>query len=120
MKNKKFTKNDLKVGYVLEQRNGVMVMVMDTRNVGRAYVEEDGSMWIEESKYGDDLVYKSPYVGSLPELDIVAVYGFCDNPRYSREASTRGRELLWDREEAKKMTVEEIEKELGYKIEIVS
>ena len=120
MENKKFTKDDLKVGYVMKQRNNVLVMVMAFGGGSLAFVEENGR-WLSDDSYKTDLTYIPKLATVLNELDIVEVYGLCKYPDRTLKVSTGCRDLLGKREDpAKKMTVEEIEKELGYKIEIVS
>lgn len=66
--------NDIKVGYVVELRDGILSMCM---------------------KYRKDTNYSA---------DIITVF----------------RDLLYKREEPKKMTIKQIEKQLGYKIALVS
>lgn len=59
----------------------------------------------------------------FPPGSIVAVveeiYGRSNN-KYLMHNTPHGRQLLWKRPETKKMTVSEIEKIFGYKIEVVS
>lgn len=50
---------------------------------------------------------------------VEAIYGRSNN-KYLMHNTTHGRQLLWKRPETKKMTVSEIEKILGYKIEVVA
>lgn len=101
--NKNFTKADLKVGYVVKHRNGEMRMVLPYRR-GLVFTDIDGH-WLDPDT---DL------------NDVMEVYGLSAFGSTACRISTFGRELLWKREEAKKMTVAEIEKELGYKVEVVA
>lgn len=57
----------------------------------------------------------------LKTVDAVVeeIYGRCNN-KYLMHNTPYGRQLLWKRPATKKMTVSEIEKILGYKIEVVS
>lgn len=125
MENKKFTKDDLKVGYAVRVRSGDLYMFMPTGYSERTLVGERGFLGVDKY-YNTDLshVLTSPSTGlaepSWTEFDIMEIYGLCDWPAESLRLDTAHRKLLWKREEARKMTVEEIEKELGYKIEIVS
>lgn len=52
------------------------------------------------------------------ELRIKAIYGVTCN-KYLLDGSIEHRDLLWERKEAKKMTVKEICDALGYDVEIV-
>lgn len=102
-----FTKSDLKNGMVVEYRNGKRRVVVEDK-----VIDEYGHMLIsdfndafEHCCLGDgcaiDKVYKS-------KAGYLSAYFDDENL-----------ELIWERNPAKKMTIAEIEKELGYKIEIV-
>lgn len=123
MENKKFTKDDIKAGYIVKMRDGSLNMVTVDGDDDLITVDENRD-WMRIRDYDNDLrdtgkgsIFKT---GPNPKYDIVEVYGGCYSRGESLKISTEDRDLLWKREEAKKMTVEEIEKELGYKIEIVS
>lgn len=115
MKNKQFTKADLKVGYVVETATGEMFMVMPNSSCDLGLVDKTGSC-IYIGGYTNSLVDPTPDFGS--DQTIVAVYGYSRYHMHSLEISTRGRELLWKRPEPKKMTVAEISEALGYPVEI--
>lgn len=117
MENKKFTKDDLKVGYVAEAANQSMFMVMSNDKNHLCLVNDEG-YFIPLDSLDDEMHDPNP-IGPY-DYSVLAVYGYAHRFSYSRDISTRNRSLLWKREEVKKMTVEEIEKELGYKIDIVS
>ena len=55
------------------------------------------------------------------DLDIVKVYDILNSSSgsLSNIFGTYNRELLWEREEVKELTVEEISKLLGYKVRVV-
>lgn len=99
-----FCLSDLKNGMIIEKRNGDRRLVVDdyfigwTGNVGRttksAYTES------LESIYDKD-------------LDIVKVYSI------SMNNITEVCDLIWERRTKKKMTKKEIEKILGYEIDIL-
>lgn len=117
MKKQKFTKHDLKVGYIVRDSHD-LYMVMVTSSDEQIMVDKNGG-WMPLDKYDTNLNHNSD-IGSSA-YSITEVYGYSNSRTKSCDISTYGRTLLWKREDpAKKMTVEEIEKELGYKIEIVS
>lgn len=121
MKNKKFTKDDLKVGYVVKMRDGSLNMVMPNNNDELITVDASGG-WMYLKRYNDCLFNSCNdlLVSNTSNFDIMEVYGRAKPNNETLKLDISDRDLLWKREEAKKMTVEEIEKELGYKIEIVS
>lgn len=102
-----FTKSDLKDGMVVEYRDGGRALVL-----GDWLFDETSCLLIEnfndnfencyDGKNSVDKVYTSN-AHSLSE--------YFDNNMLK---------LIWKRNPVKKMTIAEIEKELGYKIEIVS
>lgn len=93
MSNKKFTKADLKVGYIVKHRNGLLAMVMPGRN---------GNMIVIDSKERytnfESLTSDMKVVGS-ERLDIMEVYGYSPYNFMSMRFDTDGRDLLWKREE---------------------
>lgn len=105
-------KSDLKVGMIVKTREDELFMVMPACNVN--LVLSNGRHWMSLDSYNDDCT------ASCVKYDIVKVYGLTQMPHKATIVSTDSRELLWEREEAKKMTVAEIEDILGYKIEVVS
>lgn len=112
-----FTKNNLNVGYIVVC-NGQPHMVMRDDTNRLAFVDSDGG-FLDAAGFDLNLCdAKGPHKG---KWTVTEVYGYADLWTYSCMVSTEHRPLLWKREDhAKKMTVEEIEKELGYKVEIVS
>lgn len=110
---KNFTKSDLKDGMVVEQRDGGMYLVLAGTTVGKGecnYI--DG--------YTDDLKWEG-YTGG----DIVKVYRITPESLGCIEDVfiKSNLELIWERTESKKMTVEEMREKLeeltGEEIEIV-
>lgn len=96
-------------GKVIVLRNGSRYFV---------YADKDGKFWAADyykfitlSTYNDDLTYS----GS-GEFDIIEVREL--KIGYLSEI-IRGSEIIWKGNELKKMTKKEIEKQLGYRIEIV-
>lgn len=108
VESKSFTKSDLKDGMVVEYRDGDRRIVLNNKFVWR-------SGYLDFEDFNDDFVsrggsYKivKVYISSATTLD-----DWCNDHFL---------ELIWERKEEpahKEMTVEEIEKELGYKIKVV-
>lgn len=110
---KEFTKADLRDGMVVEQRNGEMYLVlagMVVRRGGRNHI----------GGYDDDLKWEG-YTGR----DIVKVYRITPESLGCIEDVfiKSNLELIWERTESKKMTVEEMRKKLeeltGEEIEVM-
>lgn len=110
---KEFTKADLKDGMVVEQRDGGMYLVLAGTAVGKG---EHNSI----VGYTDDLKWAG-YKGG----DIVKVYRITPGSlRCIEDVFIKNNlELIWERKEPKKMTVEEMRQKLeeltGEEIEIV-
>ena len=115
--NKNFTKDDLKVGYVVRTRVGDLYMVMPVVD-GMSLVKKTGSAGMPLGVYNKDMQHDA--ILKDTSYDITEVYGHSVFSAFSLDISTEHRLLLWKREEAKKMTVSEIEKILGYKVEVVA
>ena len=110
--NKMFTKDDLKVGYLVEVRDGRFAHLVDTIDNGMCLNYENG--WDTLRVYNNDLTSR----GS-DRLDIIEVYGFTIKGYHAHKFEVRDRKLLWKREEVKEMTIEDIQKVLGHKIKVV-
>lgn len=121
--NKQFTKKDLKVGYVVKTRARGLYMVAVNANE-ELVMANTSQGWMPLHGYNDDLTDSgrtSLFVGTANEnYDIVEVYGYSRNNCTTVSVSTENRTLLWKREEPKEMTLEEIEKALGYPVKIVN
>jgi hypothetical protein len=107
-----FTKPNLKDGMVVETRDGYLYLVIGNRLHGKllyGFLND----WI------DDLTNPAS-----SDLDIVKVYTVADGATdISSLFNYRNLTLIWERKEEpkhKEMTVEEIEKELGYKIKVIA
>ena len=114
--NKEFTKADLRDGMVVEQRDGNMYLVLAGKTVRKGgYNRIDG--------YTDDLKRESRtgYTGG----DIVKVYRITPESLGCIEDVfiKSNLELIWERTESKKMTVEEMRQKLeeltGEEIEVM-
>ena len=122
------TLEDLKSGYIVKRRSGELRMVMRAGQFTKILVGAGGA-WCYLSDYDAGLKRKHGQCCTDEQLkhartkDIVEVYGLLEGVRNYGETlalSTENRKLLWKRQEARKMTVSEIAKALGYEIEIVA
>lgn len=106
---KKFTKSDLKSGMVVEYRDGGRRLVIDECLVGK-------DSHYELSAYNENL--KNEY----PRLTIMKVFKICRRAILGNILDDDNLELIWERKEPKKMTVEEMRQKLeeltGEEIEV--
>lgn len=114
--NKNFTKDDLKVGYVVRCRNNELHMYMKLADGSSVIIDEYGSA-LKMEHFDDDLRDKTPE--SVTDYTITEVYGYSESFMHACRISTYRRPLLWKREKPTRMTLSEIEMALGFKIEIV-
>lgn len=117
----KFTKADLKVGYVVELRNGSLCMVLPTTDV-TAYPSGlclSGKDWFALNALDAELKCVEPNTSKAADYDVMKVYGFADCTYSASKIGTTSRHFLWARKEPKKMTVKNICEALGYDVEIV-
>ena len=117
---KKFTINDIKSGYIVKLRNGVFMYTLRVNQDKFTKIITNGrDDWMYLSRYDYDLKCD----GDRRFLDIMEVYGLIEGTNnYARCGflDNNHRPLLWKRSEPVKMTVEEINKKLGYEVEIVA
>lgn len=110
--NKEFTKADLKDGMVVKHRNGDKKMV-----ISEALIGEDG--YSDRNCFREDLTYRY-----FKDLDIVGVYAIQEYNNFADMLSDYNLELIWERKEPKKMTVEEMKQKLeeltGEEIEVTA
>lgn len=105
-------KSDLKTGMVVELRDGTMCMVLLDTPCGDVFVNVNG--WSDMNSYDDDwrcfpLIYRG--------FDIIRVYSA--ESAYQMVFSRWGdMKMIWERKEPNKMTLAEIEAELGYPVEV--
>lgn len=108
---KEFTKADLKTG-----------MVVETRDENRYFVlEQEGRIKVIDvvgSCLGE--IYDD-FTADKKEDDIMVIYQAPDFDDVNEmvDLYMKNGYVLWERQEPREMTLEEIEKELGYKIKIV-
>lgn len=105
-----FTKSDLKDGMVVKHRNGDKRMV-----ISEALIGENG--YADQNCFREDLTHRY-----FKDLDIVGVYAIQEYNNFADMLSDYNLELIWERKEPKKMTVEEMRKKLeeltGEEIEV--
>lgn len=112
-KMKKFTKDDLKVGMLVEIRSGQRAIVMPTK-YGELYF-----MFRNDSAKLDMFDENLKCVTDLKHLDIVRVYNLPHGKTSYYDLYSSYRDLLWERKEIKEMTIDEISEALGYKVKVV-
>lgn len=110
-------KSDLKTGMVVEIRNGEKYLVMLNPDCKDKELINFKGGYMPLSNYNNELMLKKFNKG----FDIVKVYSVGSSIYWLLSDKERMEfKLIWKREEeTKEMTVEQIEKELGYKIKIV-
>lgn len=105
---KEFKKSDLKNRMVVEYRNGERRMVVDNMLIGY-------SQYGDLDEYNNDLSYK----GTFPkDLDIVRVYPEITTFRRKYDKIDLAMPI-WERQEAKEVTMAEVEEKFGCKVKIV-
>lgn len=106
-----FFKSDLKDGMVVELKNGYRGIVIHNLIVGEDF-------YIQLSNYNYSLIvnYNNSIVNGL---NIIKVYNALSYKGFKNYIKDENLTLIWERENPRKMRKEEIEEELGYKIEII-
>ena len=106
---------DLKSGYLVETRNGERFFVARYSSFEKLLVGKS-------TKYELMVNYDESFNHcALKELDIMKIWGLAIAARCVFDLnSEHDRPLIWERVEPKKMTLEEIEKALGYPIMVVN
>lgn len=109
---KEFTKSDLKDGMVVEYNDNCF---------GKRLVI--GGFLIGEGGYADLRDYNENLKSAVSDLEIVRVYKIKRMGKFSSIMKNRNLELIWERKEPKKMTVEEMRQKLeeltGEEIEVM-
>lgn len=109
-------KEDIKSGMVVKLRNGTWCLALTHEGILKFVSKE----WIECNidDYNDSLECQSNNkLFDASVFDIVEV-GIAQCPKQLL-LDDKSFNIIWERDEVKEMTIEEIEKELGYKIKIV-
>ena len=101
-----FTKDDLKIGYVVQFRSGDFKMVMNSFK-GAVFMSMDGFSMFDY--YKKDLT-----IDVLDgKCDVIKVWGFAHDIMQSLFMGTISRDLLWERKESKELTMQEIADKFG-------
>lgn len=109
----------LEYGYVVEFENSKFAMYMPSQK-GDCFDHKEPMACLSINYYDKELKFYSGSKNNENEYNIKRIYGYTNCPYSTTEISYNNRPLIWERkEEVKKMTVSEICKELGYKVEIV-
>lgn len=103
--------SDLKNGMVVKFRGGDLLLVVE---INETKILVNNYMWTRLSNYSQDM--ETLY--NFKDFDIIEVYNG-DFGNLHSMLNLSNKQPIWTRYEKKKMTVSEIEKELGYEIEIV-
>ena len=122
----KFQKNDLKPGMVVETANGTLLLVVSLHYDGYDDLRAiSDTCWVDLGHYNRDLARYDFLKQKDPvDRDIIRVYEFKGQHSCGHELKKLldkdNLKLLFDNTIKKEMTLEEIEKELGYKISVVN
>lgn len=117
-------KKDLKEGMVVETYNGTLLLVINYYydNTYSEMIFANNNSWIKVGHYNNDLTrmdfikkYDENYNKSIKRVYRVKINKYNFENVFNKDNLV----LLWERPEKKEMTIEEIEKELGYKIKII-
>lgn len=104
MENKKFTKDDIKPGYIVKMRDGSLNMVTINNYNELIMVDKNGG-WMHIDSYTKDLRNNGSHswfhVDADPKYDIMEVYGGCRLHHRALVLDVEDRELLWKREPEK-------------------
>lgn len=117
------TLNDLKTGMIITWRNGRKATVLrDTVGFtnmfnGRNFlVTCSGDEWVKLANYNNDFTNRFLNTHDIVKVEVPNHPLYC----FDYERKDFNSKVIWEEKTAVKMTVAEIEKKLGYKIEIVS
>ena len=107
----KFTKEDIRVGYLVEIESGEYRELFVVTMWEEKIIFTNGDVWHRWSSFDENLCSK--------HAKITKVFGWTTYAEQMWYNSADGRPLIWERKEPVKITKKEIEKILGYEIEIV-
>ena len=105
------TKSDLKTGMIVTTRDGSEYWVLKDNTIGYdSFVDVNYKKCIPFHSYSEDFkCYIHPEKSDIIKIEEPEFF----NPKASRV-------LLWEREEIKEVTMEEVEKKFGCKVKIVN
>ena len=109
------TKSDLKTGMLVTLRNGKKMCVylnVEISITKNADVITNGDTWLGLNFFDDNLNCRMGSDMDIVEIEVPLIY---TDLRHHN-----GTKSIWQRQKPKKMTVAEVEKILGYKVEIIS
>lgn len=86
-------KSDLKVGYVVELKNGQLYMVMPRNN---DIILDNNDGFMDLNRYTDD--FKLSNLND-DDYDIAKIYGFIETKQCSLAINSKDRPLLWERKD---------------------
>lgn len=109
---KEFTKSDLEVGMFVKLRDGKVFLVLESYE--ELYLTSTSGYYSNLKNFNENLTNKN-YRGS----DIVSIYLPKKADYLSYHLIGDNLELIWEREEVKELTMEDIEKIVGCKVKIV-
>ena len=127
-----FGKSQLQPGMVVERRDGTKWVVAPSKEglfLAGAPVKSPVSPSVQFTpsirldRYTDNLIWVDTSAPNAKRSDIMKVWNVGTTTNYAEHAfttDTEARQLVWVRDERKPMTVEEIEKALGYPVLIVA
>lgn len=127
-----FGKSQLQPGMVVERRDGTKWVVAPSKEglfLAGAPVKSPVSPSVQFTpsirldRYTDNLIWVDTSAPNAKRSDIMKVWNVVTTTNYAEHAfttDTEARQLVWVRDERKPMTVEEIEKALGYPVLIVA
>lgn len=105
-------KSDLKSSMVVETRNGNRYLVIRKESDELFFMNLGEFSYMPGDGFDEDLLF---YDRDRPGSDIMKVYDCVFTICNAKEAT----EVLWEREEARRMTMGQIKDALGYPVEIV-
>lgn len=111
---KNFKKNQLKAGYVVKLNNEDYAVIWPYKDGMELITAGDDTYSL--NKYDDNLLFNGEPSNSLT---IQIVFGLRNNSNRIYEISGEDRDVLFRRNSKKKLSKEDIEKLLGYEIDIV-
>ena len=134
MKNKKFTTDDIKSGFLVELRNGERLIAARAggNNFTKILVNPTSGKWAYLSRWDENSLcsksmifeFKERKAHRASDLDIMKVYGLIEGTDdYGKAFNTDFfmlRTRLWERREPVKMTLKQIEEKLGHAVQVVS